>query len=94
MNAGPSQLDSVNADRTQATIPLTPSVSPSPYIPGRALGHSTPANRRVNNGQPTDDEPVPAGHRGHSDDEAGQPEPESSRNVRSRVSLQAHASNG
>lgn len=90
MNTGPSRLD-----LTDASIPLSPSATPPRDVPGRALAHSTPAKRRVNVEQLADDEPVSVGYRGHSEDEEfGQSAPESSRNVRSRVSLQAHASNG
>ena len=88
-------MDFANADRTQATIPISPSATPPRDVPDRALAHSAPANRRANARQPADDEPMSAGYRGHSEDEEeAQPEPESSRNVRSRVSLQARASNG
>ena len=95
MGIGPAQLDLADADKTQATIPLSPSTTPPRDIPGRALAHSTPANRKAKAKQSADDEPVSVGYRGHSEDEeVDQPVPRNSRNVRSRTSLQARGSNG
>jgi len=89
---GPPQLDFIDA---QATVPLSPSTTPPRDVSRRAVAQSTPANRRVNARQPVDHEPVSAGYRGHSEEEeSDHPEPEISRNVRSRVSLQARGPSG
>ena len=88
-------MDFADTDRTQATIPISPSATPPRDVPGLALAHSTPASRRAKIRQPADDEPAFVGYRGHSEDEeVDQPEPRSPRGVRSRMSLQAHGSNG
>ena len=83
-----------DADRTQATAPLSPFATPPRDVYGRAPTHSTPANRRANVVQPADDEPASVGYRGHPEgEEVDQTEPGGSRDVRSRVSLQARGSN-
>lgn len=91
---GPSQLDFVNTDNTQTTIPLSPSATPPRDVSGRAIAHSTPANRRTNAKRQPDDELESVGYRGHSEDEdLNEPTAESSGNFRSRMSLQARAFN-
>ena len=92
---GPSRLDFADADKTQATIPPSPSATPPREVSGRALAHSTPANRRANVQHQADDESTSVGYRGHSEDEEVNESPaERPRNVRSRMSLQARAFNG
>ena len=88
-------MDFSSADRTQATAPLSPSSTPPPPrdVPGRAIAHSTPANRKARAYRPADDESTSGGYRGHSEDEVEPPEPESLSRVKPRVSLQARGAN-
>ncbi|KAF9783981.1 hypothetical protein BJ322DRAFT_1067937 [Thelephora terrestris] len=91
---GSSRLDITSANRTQAKMPLSPGSTPPRDDPERALAHSTPAKRRAEAGELTDDGQMSVGDREYSEEEEiEQPQPESLRSVRTRVSLQARGTN-
>jgi hypothetical protein len=75
-------------------MPLSPGSTPPRDDPERALAHSTPAKRRAEADELTDDGQMSAGDREYSEEEEiEQPQPESLRSVRTRVSLQARGTN-